>query len=345
MRLPITGLPDLRYALLPNGKAEQNRHILIIYRKRQIRLLLSGSKAKLFLKGEAKMTNVKPFLKWAGGKTQLLEEIRRKYPAKIERYCEPFVGGGAVLLDVLANFRPKEVLINDINSELTNTYVHVRDDVEGMVEMLSEMQEGFWRRNEEERKEYFHSRRARFNELIKQGISTKEKAALFIFINKTCFNGLYRVNSKGLYNVPMGVYKKPPICDAENLRTISELLQNVEVQCGDYSGCADFIDEHTFVYIDPPYRPLTETSAFTAYAKTKFNDEMQRQLGTFVKELSKKGAKIVASNSDPHNMDETDDFFDDIYKTFSIDRIPARRMINSKPDGRGAVNELLIYNY
>ena len=289
--------------------------------------------------------NVKPFLKWAGGKTQLLEEIRRKYPAKIERYCEPFVGGGAVLLDVLANFQPKEVLINDINPELTNTYVHIRDDVEGMIEALSEMQEAFWRRNEEERKEYFYARRERFNELIKQGVSTKEKAALFIFINKTCFNGLYRVNSKGLYNVPMGVYKRPPICDAENLRTISELLQNVKVQCGDYSECAEFIDEHTFVYIDPPYRPLTETSAFTAYAKTKFNDEMQRQLGTFVKELSKKGAKIVASNSDPHNMDETDDFFDDIYKTFSIDRIPARRMINSKPDGRGAVNELLIYNY
>lgn len=147
---------------------------------------------------------IKPFIKWAGGKSQLLDAIREKYPAKIERYCEPFVGGGAILLDVLANFQPKEVLINDINHELTNTYIQIRDNAEKVISLLSEMQKLFWNMDNDARKEYFYAKRDKFNELIKEAASTEEKAALFIFINKTCFNGLYRVNSKGLYNVPMG---------------------------------------------------------------------------------------------------------------------------------------------
>ena len=279
------------------------------------------------------------------GKSQLLEEIRKKYPAKIERYCEPFVGGGAVLLDVLANYQPKEVLINDINPELTNTYIQIRDNAEIVISMLSDMQEVFWNMDNEQRKEYFYARRDRFNELIKKAASTEEKAALFIFTNKTCFNGLYRVNAKGLYNVPMGSYKKPPICDAENIRTISELIQGVTINCGDYSECADFIDNNTFVYIDPPYRPLSETSSFTSYAKAEFGDEQQIQLGHFIEKISQKGAKIVASNSDPKNNDTEDNFFDDIYKMFTINRVSATRMINSKSNGRGTVSELLIYNY
>ncbi len=290
-------------------------------------------------------TTVKPFIKWAGGKSQLLEEIRKKYPAKIERYCEPFVGGGAVLLDVLANFQPKEVLINDINPELTNTYIQIRNNAESIIATLSEMQGDFWDMNDEKRKEYFYSQRERFNELIKQSASTEEKAALFIFINKTCFNGLYRVNGKGLYNVPIGSYKKPPICDAENIRTISKLLKRVDVHCGDYSECESFITDNAFVYIDPPYRPLNVTSSFTSYAKTEFGDEQQIQLVHFIEKISEKGAKVVASNSDPHNTDENDNFFDDIYKMFFIDRVAATRMINSKSNGRGTVSELLICNY
>lgn len=288
---------------------------------------------------------VKPFIKWAGGKRQLLEEIRKKYPDKIERYCEPFVGGGAVLLDVLANFQPKEVLINDINPELINTYIQIRDNAESIIATLSRMQGDFWDMNAEKRKEYFYDQRKRFNELIKQSVSTEEKAALFIFINKTCFNGLYRVNSKGLYNVPMGAYKNPPICDAENIRIISGLLKNVEIQCGDYSECANFIDNNTFVYIDPPYRPLSKTSSFTSYAKTEFGDEQQIQLGHFIEKISEKGAKIVASNSDPHNTDACDNFFDDIYKMFFVNRVTATRTINSESNGRGTVSELLIWNY
>lgn len=171
---------------------------------------------------------IKPFIKWAGGKSQLLDIIREKYPEKIEKYCEPFVGGGAVLLDVLENFHPKEVMINDINSELINVYMQVRDNVENVIELLLNMQIAFWKMDNDKRKEYFYSKRDRFNELIKQSVSTKEKAALFIFLNKTCFNGLYRVNNKGFYNVPMGSYKKPLICDTDNLYLISKLLKNVE---------------------------------------------------------------------------------------------------------------------
>lgn len=287
---------------------------------------------------------VKPFIKWVGGKSQLLDEIRKKYPTEIKRYCEPFIGGGAVLFDVLANFKPKEVLINDINPELTNVYVQVRDNPEDVISILLDMQEAFWTMNNMERKEYYYCKRDRFNELILTNSQSIEKAALFIFINKTCFNGLYRVNTKGLYNVPMGAYKKPPICDAENIRLISGLMQCVDVKCGDYSQCADFIDGNTFVYIDPPYRPLTETASFTSYAKTAFGDEEQIQLGHFIERISQKGSKVVASNSDPKNVDKNDNFFDDIYQNFSIERVFANRMINSDSNGRGVITELLISN-
>lgn len=287
---------------------------------------------------------VKPFIKWAGGKSQLLDIIREKYPKQINKYCEPFVGGGAVLLDILANYSPKEVMINDINPELTNVYIQIRDNVSEVITILAKMQEEFWNKDTDDRKKYYINVRTRFNELIKADAQTVEKAALFIFLNKTCFNGLYRVNSKGLYNVPMGSYKKPPICDEKNLRLVSKLIENVEINCGDYSQCEEFIDENTFVYIDPPYRPLNETSSFTSYAKAEFGDEQQIELGRFIETISYKGACIVASNSDPKNTDEDDNFFDEIYHGFVINRIKATRMINSKGSGRGSISELLICN-
>ncbi len=288
---------------------------------------------------------VKPFIKWAGGKSQLLNVIREKYPTEIKKYCEPFVGGGAVLFDVLVNFQPKEVLINDINSELINTYTHIRDNCESIISVLLKMQEEFWTLNSDKRKDYFYVKRDRFNELITHKESTEEKAALFIFLNKTCFNGLYRVNKKGLYNVPVGSYKKPAVCDADNIRLISGLLRNVEIMCGDYKLCEKFIDENTFVYIDPPYRPLNETSSFTSYSSNDFNDEQQIQLSGFIEMISEKGAKVVASNSDPKNADTEDNFFDDIYKQFNVYRVKANRMINSNSNGRGSISELLICNY
>ncbi|MDE7138770.1 MAG: DNA adenine methylase [Ruminococcus sp.] len=291
------------------------------------------------------LKTVKPFIKWAGGKSQLLNIIRTKYPENIKKYCEPFVGGGAVLFDVLANYKPKEILINDINNELINTYIHVRDNVEDMIMDLSDMQKKFNSMNNDERKKYFYIQRDKFNDGIKNNINDVSMAVLFIFLNKTCFNGLYRVNSKGLYNVPVGSYKQPLICDTDNLRIINNLLCNVTMKCGDYSECADFIDRKTFVYIDPPYRPLSETSSFTSYNKTEFGDEQQIQLSKFIECMSEKGAKILASNSDPKNTDENDNFFDDIYRNFNITRVKASRMINSKGTGRGTLNELLINNF
>lgn len=288
---------------------------------------------------------VKPFIKWVGGKSQLLDKIREKYPSEIVKYCEPFVGGGAVLLDVLENFHPSEVLINDINPELCNVYTCVRDSIEELVAMLSEMQKNFEELDTDERKIYYYEKRARFNELIQQNCDSVEKAALFIFINKTCFNGLYRVNGKGLYNVPMGSYKKPSICDTEHLRYVNELLQGIQVHCGEYSECLDFIDSNTFVYIDPPYRPLTETASFTSYAKGDFSDKDQIALGRFIDEITGKGSKVVASNSDPKNSNSEDDFFDELYQRYDIKRVSATRMINSKGNGRGAIQELLICNW
>lgn len=291
------------------------------------------------------MKTVKPFVKWAGGKSQLLNEIRTKYPQKIERYCEPFVGGGAVLLDILANFSPVEVMINDINSALVNTYRQVQNNIEPLISRLEVMQTEFWAADSEKRKTIYSKKRELFNDLVNDNEDSLEKAALFIFLNKTCFNGLYRVNRKGQFNVPIGSYKKPPICDAENLRYISKLLQNVKIKCGDYKDCADFIDSNTFVYIDPPYRPLTVTASFTSYNENEFGDQQQIELGRFIDEITQKGAKVVASNSDPQNTDVNDNFFDDLYARYSIYRVSAKRMINSNGSSRGEISELLICNY
>lgn len=288
----------------------------------------------------------KPFVKWVGGKSQLLEEIRKKYPQKIERYCEPFVGGGAVLFDILQKFQPKEVLINDINKELINTYFQVKNHCEELINQLNELQTQYKKLGQEDRKVLFYEKRTRYNALKVNGDNAEnlEKATLFIFLNKTCFNGLYRVNSKGLFNVPFNNAKNPLICDAENLRSCSQVLQNVILKTGDYKKCESFIDEKTFVYIDPPYRPLTQTSAFTSYSENQFLDKEQIELAQFIDNIAKKGSTILASNSDPKNSNEEDNFFDNLYSNFEIERVSASRMINANPEKRGAINELLITN-
>jgi DNA adenine methylase len=293
---------------------------------------------------------IKPFIKWAGGKVQLLADIRSNYPAElgksVDRYCEPFVGGGAVLFDILSNYAINEVLINDINAELINTYKKIKEIPSALIDDLAVMQEEFWLLDTIARKEYYYDKRERFNYLKVNGDEdvNLEKAALFIFLNKTCFNGLYRVNKKGLFNVPSGAYTKPLICDAENLNNISKLLQNVTIQCGDYKDCLDFGDKNTFYYVDPPYRPLTQTASFTSYAESDFTDKEQIELGHFVDELTVKGAKVVISNSDPKNSDSNDNFFDELYRKYNISRVTAKRMINCNGESRGNVSELLISN-
>ena len=290
------------------------------------------------------------FLKWAGGKGQLLSEIEKYYPfadGKITKYAEPFVGGGAVLFDILSKYDLDEVYISDINAELANTYLIIRDNIDKLIAMLTVMQNEFVPTDTELRKAYYLTKRERFNDLKVNGDETIniEKAALMIFLNKTCFNGLFRVNKKGLFNVPMGSYKNPMICDEDNLCAVSEKLQNVTIVCGDYRKSADFIDENTFVYFDPPYRPITDTASFTAYTENLFNDEEQIELARFIDDMHQRGAKMVISNSDPKNSNTEDDFFDNIYSSHRIKRVEATRMINCNSKARGKIKELLISNF
>lgn len=295
-------------------------------------------------------SKVKPFLKWAGGKGQLLFEIEKYYPFEnknITKYAEPFVGGGAVLFDILSKFNLEEVYISDINEELVNTYCIIKNNIDDLLLLLNRMQNEFIPLDKAKRKDYYLAKRVRFNDLKINGdanINT-EKAALMIFLNKTCFNGLFRVNKKGLFNVPMGAYKNPMICDEANLRVVSEKLQRVKIVCGDYQQAENFIDEKTFVYFDPPYRPLNDTANFTAYTENLFSDKEQIELAKFVDKLNEKGAKVVVSNSDPKNYNIEDDFFDKIYAAHKIKRVEANRMINCNGEARGKIKELLIANF
>ncbi len=298
---------------------------------------------------KAKSGEAKPFLKWAGGKGQLLTEIGKHYPfaekKHIKKYAEPFVGGGAVLFDVLNKYTVDEVYISDINAELINTYITIRDNSDELISRLKAMESDYLAKNADARKKAYLEARARFNALKRDGIRDAEAASLMIFLNRTCFNGLYRVNKAGDYNVPMGAYKNPQICNEDNLLNVSKKLQNANIVCGDYKDSASFIDDKTFVYFDPPYRPLTKTANFTSYTEQLFDDNKQLELANFVQDLDNKGALIVISNSDPKNADENDNFFDDAYSKQIIRRVAANRMINRNSDARGKINELLIANF
>ncbi len=287
----------------------------------------------------------RPFMKWAGGKGQLLEQIGRYYPfagGRFVKYAEPFVGGGAVLFDILNRFELKEVYIGDTNAELIHAYRTIRNEAEPLIASLSTMQKAFLPLDAEGRKAYYLAARERFNELKVGELAGVETAALLIFLNKTCFNGLYRVNRKGLFNVPMGAYKAPAICDAENIRAVSRALRNVTIVCCDYRESESFIDKDTFVYFDPPYRPLNQTANFTSYTEAPFDDKAQKELADFAHRMSRRGAGVLVSNSDPKNVDESDTFFDDIYASFRIERVRATRMISCRGESRGKISELLI---
>ena len=274
----------------------------------------------------------KPFVKWAGGKGQLLKEIRKKYPSElggeINKYAEPFIGGGAVLFDVLNHYILDEVYVSDINQELAHTYITIRDCVDELVQVLKEYANEYLPADADKRKVIYYKNRDEFNKLKLTGNKALKLAALFIFLNRTCFNGLYRVNAKGNFNVPQGSYKNPCICDEANLRAVSEKLNGVKIVCGDYKLASNFIDNKTFAYFDPPYRPLTTTANFTSYAQDGFDDVAQSELAEFIDSISEKGAYVVASNSDPKNVDKFDDFFDRLYSRHSILRIEASRVMS-----------------
>lgn len=293
------------------------------------------------------MTQARPFIKWVGGKTQLLEEVRKSLPCDFESrqhvmYVEPFVGGGAVLFWILQAYPNIErAVINDINPELICTYRVIKENVEELIAELSRIQAEYLPMSAEDRKSYYMTKRALFN--TKQ-VTPVQTAALFIFLNRTCFNGLYRVNSKGEFNVPHGRYAKPRICDIDNLRACSIVLQKVEILCGDFAETGRFAGPNTLFYFDPPYKPITETSSFTSYAKEGFDDSEQLRLRDFCDQISKEKSLFIASNSDPKDINPSDNFFDTIYQHFVIKRVSAARMINSDASGRGAVSELMISN-
>lgn len=295
-----------------------------------------------------RIVELKPFVKWAGGKGQLVDRLEKFLPQAggktLRKYAEPFVGGGALLFRVLSKYNFEQVYIGDTNAELINAYTVIKTDVENLIVKLMEMQTVFLSMNDDEQKNYYYSVRDRFNNASLNFKTSLEKAAFFIFLNKTCFNGLYRVNRKGQFNVPMGAYKNPKICDENNLRNISKVLKNVTIVCGDYTLSKDFIDRDTFVYLDPPYRPISETSAFTSYNADVFDDAEQIRLAHFIDEINQTGSKIVLSNSDPQNVNPDDRFFENLYRAYNIDKVEAARMINSKANGRGKIHELIIYN-
>ncbi len=295
-----------------------------------------------------KKVELKPFVKWVGGKGQLVSQLEKHIPTNGEKvlikYAEPFVGGGALLFNILSKYNFESLYISDINAELVNAYNVVKNNVDELINKLTKMQLAFVPMDENGRKYYYYTARDRFNALQITEETAIEKASLFIFLNKTCFNGLYRVNKKGQFNVPMGAYKNPTICDENNLRNVSEALQNVTIVCGDYSLSKDFIDKDTFVYLDPPYRPISQTASFTSYTADCFDDNEQIRLARFIDEINLSGAKIMLSNSDPQNVNPEDTFFEELYKSYTINKVDATRAINSKGDSRGKIKELLICN-
>ena len=294
---------------------------------------------------------IRPFVKWAGGKGSLIPQLNNFYPYElkngiIERYIEPFVGGGAVLIDILQKYDIQEVYAFDINIDLINSYNVIKCNVEELINNLKQMETEYLQLGQEERKKYFYNIRNEYNNYeLEENEQNIQRAAQFIYLNRTCFNGLYRVNKNGKFNVPIGSYKNPTICDEENLRQLSQLIQNVQFQYGDYSKSMEYVTENTFVYFDPPYRPLNVTSGFTSYTKEDFNDENQRELARFYGELNVRNAKLMLSNSNPKNINKEDTFFDNIYQGFNINQIQASRMINANSNGRGKISEILVTNY
>lgn len=294
---------------------------------------------------------VRPFVKWAGGKGSLIPQLNNFYPYElrngiIEIYIEPFVGGGAVLIDILQKYDVGQAYAFDINMDLINSYNVIKNNVEELITNLKQMETEYLQLEQEERKKYFYKKRDEYNNYkLEENEQNIQRAAQFIYLNRTCFNGLYRVNKAGKFNVPIGSYKKPTICDEENLRNLSELIQNVQFQYGDYKKSMEHVTENTFVYFDPPYRPLNVTSGFTSYTKEDFNDDNQKELATFYRQLNQINAKLMLSNSNPKNTNKEDTFFDDIYQGFNIDEIYASRMINANSSGRGKISEILVTNY
>ena len=299
---------------------------------------------------------VKPFLKWAGGKRQLLAQLEAHFPpqllnGEISRYAEPFVGSGALFFKIIQTYPIREYLLADFNPELILVYKTIQVNVSELIIYLEEIEQHFLGLDPEQRKAHYYQVREDYNhqrdtiQFHEFGSNWTLRAAQMMFLNRTGYNGLFRLNSKGAFNVPYGRYENPRILDSENLRGAAELLQSVSIQYGDFEKTAHYINADTLVYFDPPYRPLSTTAHFTAYSKERFDDAQQLRLADFYRSLDAMGARLILSNSDPHNVDPGDNFFEVAYRGFRIEHLKARRNINREADKRGEISELLILNY
>jgi len=291
----------------------------------------------------------KPFIKWVGGKGQLIEQLEALLPADFDRwenvtYIEPFVGGGAMLFHMLQKHKNiKSAVINDINSDLTTCYKVVRDTPTELVNSLKEIQREYYSlKIEDVRKQFYMLMRDEFNTKL---LTPIRNTTLFFFLNRTCFNGLYRVNKSGLFNVPFGRYETPTICDPVTIYADSELLQNVDIMTGDYQQTFEKAKGCTLFYFDPPYRPLSNTSSFNDYAKEAFNDLAQERLKKFCDRIEAAGYSFMLSNSDCFNTPAKDRFFEDLYLEYIIERVWASRYVNANPSKRGKLQEILVHNY
>jgi DNA adenine methylase len=301
-------------------------------------------------------TKIKPFLKWAGGKTQLISQFTPKLPVELKlgitkRYVEPFIGGGAMFFHIASLYEIQEFIVSDINPEVILCYRVIQEDVKNLLSALDELQFQYDALSIEQQERFFYRVREQFNSARYffdfQIVTDKsiERVAQTIFLNHTCFNGLFRVNLKGGFNVPFGKYKNPVFHERGNVLEIAEILKDTKILCGDFSICNDFAESGTFYYFDPPYRPISTTASFTSYSTSIFNDVTQKRLAENFRFLDQQGAKLMLSNSNPKNENPNDDFFERLYENFTISTVMAARAINSQGAKRGQISELLITNY
>lgn len=302
----------------------------------------------------------RPFLKWVGGKSQLLDQFNKHFPhelseGKISHYFEPFLGGGAVFFHLRKLYPEMRCTLSDINPRLIALYRTIREQPETLLQSLESLAGNYLPKNVQLRTRYFYERRKEFNDLLgKEAKSPQDsvrESALMIFLNRTCFNGLFRVNSQGAFNAPHGDYANPRIADPENLMRVSQALQKVRLDCASFEKTVSRLLRNkseitrTFIYFDPPYRPISKTAHFTAYSGFSFGDAEQIKLAQAFKALAKAGAKVMLSNSDPASQNPRDRFFRTLYEDYNIHSVKAKRAINSKASKRGAISELIITNY
>lgn len=269
-------------------------------------------------------------LKWPGGKSKVLPQLQKLLPNNFNTYFEPFFGGGALFFYL----QPKNGIINDVNYSLMSLYALVKEDPETLIEALEKISSEHLKFDEENRRKNYYVKREEFN-------NTKnllKKSALLVFINKTGFNGMYRENSKGEFNIPFGKYDNPRILNEDVIRKVSEMLKGTDIRSGSYKSAVSSAKNGDFVYLDPPYHPMSSTSSFTSYSKDNFVEKDQIELSEIFKELDKKGCLVMLSNSNTSLIRE-------LYKNYNIHVVQVARSINSKGSGRGKINELVITNY